>query len=36
MAHMGPTPCQFNKLNCQVLINIKKYLKRVQNKKKII
>ena len=25
MAHMGPTPYQFDKWNCQVFINIKKY-----------
>ena len=25
MAKIGPTPCQFDKWNCQVFINIKKY-----------
>ena len=25
MAHMGPTPCQFDNWNCQLLINVKKY-----------
>ena len=25
MAHTGPTPCQLDKWNCQVFINIKKY-----------
>ena len=33
MAQMGPTPCQFNKLNCQVFTDIKKYKKvfKIQN-----
>ena len=25
MANMGPTPCKFDKRNCQVFINIKEY-----------
>ena len=25
MAHTGPTPCQFDKSNCQLFINIQKY-----------
>ena len=33
MAHMGPSPYQFDKWNCQMFINIKKYLKNSVNKK---
>ena len=25
IANMEPTPCQFDKWNCQVFINVKKY-----------